>query len=209
MGERWPQRLLVWAWRGALLEAWIARCAYFVRGERCEEIAWGELRDLDGRRRVDIGSFASVALARAACERDAVARCRREREERGPVDVRIARARRPRPGKADKGRELPGGNYRPRDAGEALDAALAAFADVVADEGRDEIANRLEVTVGSLQATCSKLGISLRKGSLAKGNGAIQPLGVIQRSVEHIHQGDDPTQAQFQLLMNPKQAGGV
>ena len=29
--------------------------------------------------------------------------------------------------------------------------------------GRDEIANLLDVTVGSLQVTCSKLGISLRR----------------------------------------------
>jgi hypothetical protein len=40
--------------------------------------------------------------------------------------------------KAEKGRELGGGNYRPREpersAGEALDAALAAFADVVGEE---------------------------------------------------------------------------
>jgi hypothetical protein len=42
--------------------------------------------------------------------------------------------------KAEKGRELAVGNYRPReavverDAGEALDAALAAFADVVGEE---------------------------------------------------------------------------
>ena len=33
--------------------------------------------------------------------------------------------------------------------------------------GRDDIANRLEVTVGSLQVTCSRLGISLRKGRRA------------------------------------------
>jgi hypothetical protein len=44
--------------------------------------------------------------------------------------------------KAEKGRELPGGNYRPReavvverDAGAALDAALAAFAGVMEEEG--------------------------------------------------------------------------
>src|SRR4029434_10513019 len=35
--------------------------------------------------------------------------------------------------KADKGRELPGENYRPRDPGEALGAALAAFAGVIED----------------------------------------------------------------------------
>src|SRR5262245_5542482 len=49
---------------------------------------------------------------------------------------------------------------------------------------RDDIADRLEVTVNSLQVTCSKLGISLRKRSLA--NGAFPPVGVVQRSVKHI-----------------------
>ena len=38
--------------------------------------------------------------------------------------------------------------------------------------GRDEIANRLEVSVGSLQVTCSRLGISLRRRSLPGGSGA-------------------------------------
>ena len=33
---------------------------------------------------------------------------------------------------------------------------------------RDEIANRLDVTVGSLQVTCSKLGISLRRNQERK-----------------------------------------
>jgi hypothetical protein len=43
--------------------------------------------------------------------------------------------------KAEKGRELGGANYRPRepvverDAGAALDAALRAFADVVEEDG--------------------------------------------------------------------------
>jgi hypothetical protein len=34
---------------------------------------------------------------------------------------------------------------------------------VVQGVSRDEIANRLDVTVGSLQVTCSRLGISLRR----------------------------------------------
>jgi hypothetical protein len=39
--------------------------------------------------------------------------------------------------KAEKDRELPGGNYRPRDRdpGEALDAALAAFMGAIEDQG--------------------------------------------------------------------------
>jgi hypothetical protein len=67
--------------------------------------------------------------------------------------------------------------------------------------GRDEIANRLEVTVGSLQVTCSRLGISLRKNSLAKGNGAIQPVAAVQRTIEHIRQNDDPAWPKFALLI--------
>ena len=47
--------------------------------------------------------------------------------------------------------------------------------------GRDEIANRLAVSTGSLQVTCSRLGLSLRKISLAKGGG----------SIEHIQQGNE------------------
>ena len=36
---------------------------------------------------------------------------------------------------------------------------------------RDEIANRVGVTVGSLQVTCSRLGISLRRIILPNGSG--------------------------------------
>src|SRR5215831_14031804 len=36
---------------------------------------------------------------------------------------------------------------------------------------RDEIANRLRVTVGSLQVTCSRLGISLRRIILPNSSG--------------------------------------
>ena len=36
---------------------------------------------------------------------------------------------------------------------------------------RDEIANRLGMTVGSLQVTCSRLGISLRRIISANGSG--------------------------------------
>jgi hypothetical protein len=42
---------------------------------------------------------------------------------------------------------------------------------VAAGTSRDEIANRLGVTVGSLQVTCSRLGISLRRIVLANGSG--------------------------------------
>jgi len=61
--------------------------------------------------------------------------------------------------------------------------------------GRDEIANRLEVTVGSLQVTCSRFGISLRRRALAQGNGAVR------RSIADIRQGDHAAQAKFALLI--------
>jgi hypothetical protein len=64
---------------------------------------------------------------------------------------------------------------------------------------RDDIANRLEVTVNSLQVTCSKLGISLRKRSLA--NGAIPPVGVVQRSAENIRHVDDSARLKCKLLI--------
>jgi len=67
--------------------------------------------------------------------------------------------------------------------------------------GRDEIASRLEVTVGSLQVTCSRLGISLRKSSLLKSNGAIQPLQAGQRCIKHTWQDDNAAQIKFTLLI--------
>jgi hypothetical protein len=67
--------------------------------------------------------------------------------------------------------------------------------------GRDEIANRLEVTVGSLQVTCSNLGVSLRTNSLAKGNGAIRQLRVVQRSIEHGPEAAYSAQVKFTLLL--------
>jgi hypothetical protein len=90
----WAGTLLQWHWTGALLTAEVSVARYFIRGERHEIVAWAEIRDVCGRCRVEIGSFRSVGEARAACERDAERRCRREGEERGPVDVRIAAGRR-------------------------------------------------------------------------------------------------------------------
>jgi hypothetical protein len=91
------------------LEAGIARAKYFIRGERHEVIAWTKLRDLDGRRRVEIGSFRSVGEARAACEREAQLRCRRDSEERpAAVDVRISPSRRGRAPRSPHPIELAG-----------------------------------------------------------------------------------------------------
>jgi hypothetical protein len=75
--------------------------------------------------------------------------------------------------------------------------------------GRDEIANRLEVTVGSLQVTCSRLGVSLRTSSLTKGNGAILPLGVVQRSIEHAPEAAHSAQAKFTLLLKAQNRQGA
>jgi hypothetical protein len=46
---------------------------------------------------------------------------------------------------------------------------------VAAGIGRDEIANRVGVTIGSLQVTCSRLGISLRRIILPNGPGDHMP----------------------------------
>jgi hypothetical protein len=67
--------------------------------------------------------------------------------------------------------------------------------------GREEIASRLSVTVGSLQVTCSRLGISLRRKPLAKANGPMKPLGGIQRSLEHARQSDHASRAKFSVLI--------
>jgi hypothetical protein len=49
--------------------------------------------------------------------------------------------------------------------------AIEKIKDLMAQgASRDEIANLLEVTVGSLQVTCSRLGISLRRNSLRNGS---------------------------------------
>jgi hypothetical protein len=88
MGERgWAQRLLSWSWAGARVEsAEVSRAKYFVRAEPHEITAHAEVRDPGGRYRVDLGSFATVALARAACEADAQRWCRRGPVAGGPVE---------------------------------------------------------------------------------------------------------------------------
>src|SRR5262245_17251746 len=73
--------------------------------------------------------------------------------------------------------------------------------------GRDEIANRLDVTVGSLQVTCSRLGISLRKSSSANGNGAIKPLRVVQSSMEE--RGNAPAAVKLTLLIKAQNRQAV
>jgi hypothetical protein len=96
MRERAWAGALPWEWRPPLLIAEVSAARYVIRGERHEVLAWCEPRDVSGRRRCEIGSYATLSAAKAACERDAAARCRRDREERGLVDVRIAPPRRRR-----------------------------------------------------------------------------------------------------------------
>jgi len=65
---------------------------------------------------------------------------------------------------------------------------------VVQGVSRDEIANLLDVTVGSLQVTCSRLGISLRRRThshaagqtLDAGGRPIPPAGVV--SIAHVQE---------------------
>jgi len=59
--------------------------------------------------------------------------------------------------------------------------------------GRDEIASRLDVSVGSLQVTCSRLGIGLRQRSAG-----------VEQSIEHVRQGDHAAQAKLTLLMQTR-----
>jgi hypothetical protein len=104
VGDRgWAGVLLSWRWAGPVLTAEISAVRYFIRCGRHEALAWGELRDVGGRRRVEVGSFPSVSVARAAFELDAQLRCRREGEQRdncpdarGPMDVRTSPNRRGR-----------------------------------------------------------------------------------------------------------------
>jgi hypothetical protein len=104
MGERgWAGDLLSWRRAGASLTAEVSRARYFIRAERHEVVAHAEVRDVGGTWRADLGSHRTVAAARAACEKDAAARCRRDPVAGGPVDVRIA-AGRVRADKAGKGR---------------------------------------------------------------------------------------------------------
>src|SRR5262245_27626082 len=85
----WAQRLLAWREAGPLLQAEVSRCRYFILEGIYETVAWGEVRDLGGRYRVDLGSWDTVAEAQRACEEDARRRCQRSEEERPRVSVRI------------------------------------------------------------------------------------------------------------------------
>jgi hypothetical protein len=129
----WAGALLTWTWHGNELQAEVSRCRYFCRAHGREVLAWCELRDVSGGRRCEIGSFGDVAAAKAACERHAAARCRREVDMCPPVDVRIAPGRRRRVGFNSALKPVRAREPVPAAAGD-IDAALAAWADVIADE---------------------------------------------------------------------------
>jgi hypothetical protein len=57
--------------------------------------------------------------------------------------------------------------------------------------GRNEIASRLDVSVGSLQASCSRLRIGLRRRSA-------------EDSIEHVRQDDHAVQAKLTLVMETR-----
>jgi hypothetical protein len=74
--------------------------------------------------------------------------------------------------------------------------------------GRDEIASRLGVSVGSLQATCSRLGIGLRLSAgvqrsiehVRRADHAVQ----VKLSIEHVRQADHAVQVRLTLLMETR-----
>jgi hypothetical protein len=74
--------------------------------------------------------------------------------------------------------------------------------------GRDEIASRLGVSVGSLQATCSRLGIGLRRSAgvqrsiehVRRADHAVQ----VKLSIEHVRQADHAVQVRLTLLMETR-----
>jgi hypothetical protein len=91
----WARRLLEWQVVGPRLEAEVSSGRYFVAAGPYEVQAWCEVRDWGGRRRVNIGTFASLPEAKAACDAHAAARLRREDQVDGPgVDIGIAPVRR-------------------------------------------------------------------------------------------------------------------
>src|SRR3954462_14195146 len=66
-------------------------------------------------------------------------------------------------------------------------------------ESREQIAELLDVTVGSLQVTCSRLGISLRRPRVDNG---VRLLGSVQ-SLSHIRSGDGFGLHDLRLIERP------
>jgi hypothetical protein len=76
---------------------------------------------------------------------------------------------------------------------------------------RDEIANRLGVTVGSLQVTCSRLGISLRRsnGSRHRGSGSLGIAHVRQQNEVCSLAARAAPSAKFAITMRHRVPGAI
>jgi len=73
--------------------------------------------------------------------------------------------------------------------------AIEKIKELVAEGlSRDEIANRLGVTVGSLQVTCSRLGISLRRIILSNGSRHTADVRLGSVGVAHVQEQKEVSQ---------------
>src|SRR5262245_27490003 len=66
-------------------------------------------------------------------------------------------------------------------------------------KSRDEIADILGVTPGSLQVTCSRLGISLRRPKLDNGVGLLRKRTPLRQNTSHQADNDYDGRVRFQL----------
>jgi hypothetical protein len=75
--DRWAQELLTWRWQQQQFVAEISRCRYFCRSHGREVLAWCELADISGGRRVDVG-LRDGGGCEGGLRLHAAARCRRD-----------------------------------------------------------------------------------------------------------------------------------
>jgi hypothetical protein len=71
-------------------------------------------------------------------------------------------------------------------------------------KSRDEIADILDVTVGSLQVTCSKMGISLRRPRIDNGVGVLRKPTPLSENTSH-HLSDHDGRVLLQATEEPSQ----
>ena len=126
----WAGTLLSWRRVGASLTAEISRARYFIRTGPHEVVAHAEVRDPGGRYRIELGCHRTVAAARAACEKDAAARCRREPVAGGDMRLSAGRVRRAKVGGNDDTRPFSGSER----SGVELDEMLAGFLSGASEE---------------------------------------------------------------------------
>jgi hypothetical protein len=69
-------------------------------------------------------------------------------------------------------------------------------------KSRDEIADILDVTVGSLQVTCSKMGISLRRSKIDNGVGVLRKPTPLSENTSH-HPSDHDGRVLLQATEEP------